>query len=176
MQGLYGSISCTGMQRVVAALQRQTALGPGSCLVDIGAGLGRQVSKPLLQAARWIRVYPVFCWQPAAHIAAFPMPNLRRQHTWPDWGFASQVRQPWTTLPCRPLLHAMVSTGLASSFGVEIDAIKCQKAAAFLQQTTAELARRGGPEAEALPLPPITCSPIEQVGPSPSSASERGDP
>ena len=44
---------------------------------------------------------------------------------------------------CRPLLHAMLAAGLTSSYGVEIDAIKCQKAAAFLAQTRTELTRRG---------------------------------
>lgn len=41
MEGLYGSITCAGMQRIVAAMQAHCALGAGSCLVDVGAGLGR---------------------------------------------------------------------------------------------------------------------------------------
>lgn len=41
VEGLYGSITCTGMQRIVAALQTHCRLGSDSCMVDVGAGLGR---------------------------------------------------------------------------------------------------------------------------------------
>lgn len=41
VEGLYGSISCAGMQRIVAALQAHCRLDAGCCLVDVGAGLGR---------------------------------------------------------------------------------------------------------------------------------------
>ncbi len=58
----------------------------------------------------------------------------------------------------------MLATGLRAAFGVEVDAIKCQKAAAFLQQTRAELRRRGTLlPGDDLPLPDIACSAIEQV-------------
>lgn len=71
-----------------------------------------------------------------------------------------------TPLACiahRPLLHALVEPGIASAFGVEIDRIKCDKAAAFLRQTVAELARRSVTQQQ-LDVPAIECSPIEQVG------------
>lgn len=41
VEGLYGSITCSGMQKIVAALQAHCRLGTSSCLVDVGAGLGR---------------------------------------------------------------------------------------------------------------------------------------
>lgn len=41
VEGLYGSITCSGMQRIVAALETHCRMGAGSCLVDVGAGLGR---------------------------------------------------------------------------------------------------------------------------------------
>lgn len=59
-------------------------------------------------------------------------------------------------------MHALVDPGIASGFGVEIDIIKCKKAAAFLFQTTAALLKRGA-ASESLEIPSIQCSPIEQV-------------
>lgn len=103
VEGLYGSITCTGMQRIVAALQAHCRLGSGSCLVDVGAGLGR------------------------------------------------------------PLLHAMLAVNMTAAYGVEIDTIKCQKAAAFLAQTRAELARRGALPPGFTDIPEVSCSAIEQV-------------
>ena len=41
VEGLYGSISRTGMARVLAAMAAHCDLGRSSCLVDVGAGLGR---------------------------------------------------------------------------------------------------------------------------------------
>lgn len=46
VEGLYGSITQSGMQKVLECLRHNAALDPGSVLVDIGAGLGR----PLLHA------------------------------------------------------------------------------------------------------------------------------
>jgi len=37
----------------------------------------------------------------------------------------------------RPLLHALVSPGVAAGFGVEVDAVKCDKAAPFLSRCEA---------------------------------------
>lgn len=64
---------------------------------------------------------------------------------------------------CRPLLHAMLAADMAAAYGVEIDAIKCQKAAAFLAQTRAELARRGALPPGFTDTPEVSCSAIEQV-------------
>ena len=41
VEGLYGSVSRTGMARVLAALTMHCGLDAASCLVDVGAGLGR---------------------------------------------------------------------------------------------------------------------------------------
>lgn len=71
--------------------------------------------------------------------------------------------KPLVALFCRPLLHAMLAAGLTSSYGVEIDAIKCQKAAAFLAQTRTELSRRGAMPPWFTAVPEVSCSAIEQV-------------
>jgi len=63
----------------------------------------------------------------------------------------------------RPLLHALVNPGVASGFGIEIDRIKCDKAAAFLKHSLTELGRRGG--GAALALPRVQCSSIEKASP-----------
>lgn len=63
----------------------------------------------------------------------------------------------------RPLLHALVSSGVAHAWGVELDRIKCDKAAAFGRHVVAILASRGMlPEGTA--VPEVRCSSIEQVG------------
>lgn len=87
-------------QRVLACMQAHCGLDEGSCLVDIGAGLGR------------------------------------------------------------PLLHALLSVGICSAWGVEIDSIKCLKAEAFLRQVAAVLRGRGTAPPD-LVLPHIACTPIE---------------
>lgn len=66
----------------------------------------------------------------------------------------------------RPLLHAMLAAGISESYGVEIDAIKCQKAAAFLAQTRAELEKRNKLPAWFAAVPEVSCSAIEQVRPA----------
>lgn len=43
----------------------------------------------------------------------------------------------------RPLLHALVDPGVTDAFGIELDGVKCDKAAAFVMQTLGELQRRG---------------------------------
>ncbi|GAB4821524.1 hypothetical protein N2152v2_008570 [Parachlorella kessleri] len=106
IEGLYGSVTKGGMQKVLTALRDKCGLDSNSRLVDIGAGLGR------------------------------------------------------------PLMHALVDPGIASGFGVEIDRIKCDKAAAFLRQALVELRRKGvvGPGDSQLQEPPsIQCAPIEQM-------------
>jgi hypothetical protein len=100
VEGLYGSITATHMQRLLTTMRERCGLGPDSHLVDVGAGLGR------------------------------------------------------------PLLHALVTEGLAGAFGVELDAIKCMKADAFLRQTAIAAARRGL-VSTAPTLPRIHCAPIE---------------
>lgn len=43
VEGIYGSITQTGMQKVFDCLAESCGLGPRSTLVDIGAGLGRPI-------------------------------------------------------------------------------------------------------------------------------------
>lgn len=43
-------------------------------------------------------------------------------------------------MPCRPLLHAVIEQRVKRTFGVELDAVKCQKAVPFVQHTAALLA------------------------------------
>jgi hypothetical protein len=62
----------------------------------------------------------------------------------------------------RPLLHALVSPGVASAHGIEIDRIKCNKAEAFLKQTALVLGRRVDLKQD-LPVPTLTCAPIEDI-------------
>lgn len=61
-------------------------------------------------------------------------------------------------------MHALIEPGIQSALGVEIDRIKCDKAVAFLRQTANELQRRGVCKENALIIPEINCSSIEQVG------------
>ena len=44
MEGLYGSITRSGMQKVLDCLSDKCGLASSSHFVDIGAGLGRQVT------------------------------------------------------------------------------------------------------------------------------------
>lgn len=43
MEGLYGSITQSGMQKVLDCLRHNAALDRSSVFVDVGAGLGRCV-------------------------------------------------------------------------------------------------------------------------------------
>ncbi|PNH02098.1 hypothetical protein TSOC_011949 [Tetrabaena socialis] len=62
----------------------------------------------------------------------------------------------------RPLLHAMVDAGVSAAWGVELDRVKCDKAAAFLGHVLHHMVER-----ELLPpgvqAPHIICSPVEKV-------------
>ena len=67
-----------------------------------------------------------------------------------------------TTFRRRPLLHALVSPGVGAGFGVEVDAVKCDKAAPFLSRCEAALRQRRVTTA-VLPVPAVQCAPVEQV-------------
>ena len=41
IEGLYGSVTRTGMQKVFSCMAANCGLGASSHLVDVGAGLGR---------------------------------------------------------------------------------------------------------------------------------------
>lgn len=43
VEGMYGSITQAGMQLVFECLYHNTGFDTSSCLVDVGAGIGRQV-------------------------------------------------------------------------------------------------------------------------------------
>ncbi|GIL61222.1 hypothetical protein Vafri_15627 [Volvox africanus] len=62
----------------------------------------------------------------------------------------------------RPLLHAMVSIGVGSAWGVELDRIKCDKAAAFCRNVIQQLVKQEflGSTVE---VPSVICSPVEKV-------------
>ena len=51
---------------------------------------------------------------------------------------------------------------MAAAYGVEIDSIKCDKAAAFVRQTDSALRARGA-VTRLLPLPAVQCAAVEQV-------------
>ncbi|KAI7841649.1 hypothetical protein COHA_004669 [Chlorella ohadii] len=102
VEGLYGSIKRSGMDKVLECMRARCGLDGTSVMVDVGAGLGR------------------------------------------------------------PLMHALLEPGIAGARGIEIDRIKCDKAAAFLKQAVAELQRRGVADTGLVP-PPIECSAIENV-------------
>ena len=71
-------------------------------------------------------------------------------------------------------MHALLEPGIGGALGIEIDRIKCDKAAAFLRQALAELRRRGLAGADRLVPPEIRCSPIEQVGARSRHARQKG--
>ena len=62
----------------------------------------------------------------------------------------------------RPLMHAMVSPGVKALWGIEVDAIKVQKAEAFVRQVMQKLKAEGAVE-ETVTSPKITHSAIENV-------------
>lgn len=63
----------------------------------------------------------------------------------------------------RPLLHAIVEMGVKQTLGVELDAVKCQKAVPFIQHVVGMLAAEGI-DLPASCLPKVICSSVEQVG------------
>lgn len=120
VEGLYGSISKGGMEKVLRSLQEHTGLDSKSTLVDVGAGLGR--------------------YDPSFALPRAPTPTQTR-----------------------PLLHALVDPGVRDAFGIELDSVKCDKAAAFVMQTLCELQRRGM-LGDDVPYPGVRQAAIEEVG------------
>ncbi|GLC44004.1 hypothetical protein PLESTB_000218900 [Pleodorina starrii] len=62
----------------------------------------------------------------------------------------------------RPLLHAMVSMGVSSAWGVELDRVKCDKAAAFCENVLHHLITQEV-LASTVEVPSVICSPVEKV-------------
>ena len=62
----------------------------------------------------------------------------------------------------RPLLHALLTEGIADATGYELDEIKCMKAEAFLKLTARALQKKGLTET-LLRLPKVHCTAIEKV-------------
>ena len=58
-------------------------------------------------------------------------------------------------------MHALVNPGVAAASGIEIDKIKCNKAAAFLKHSVAELSKRIN--GKTVVVPKVQCSSIEKV-------------
>ena len=73
-----------------------------------------------------------------------------------------KVHNPKPLVPCRPLLHAILHSRVSATFGIEVDAVKCQKACPFVRHCVAEMAGHGV-ELAAGSLPKFICAPIEQV-------------
>ena len=65
VEGIYGSITETGVSKIMEALAECSGLGPSSTLVDVGAGLGRPLLHAMLAqgvSRAWgIEVDPVKC-------------------------------------------------------------------------------------------------------------------
>ena len=57
-----------------------------------------------------------------------------------------------------------MNPGVAGGWGMEVDRVKCDKAAAFLAQAATALLRRGA-VAQALAVPHVRCAPVEQARP-----------
>lgn len=63
----------------------------------------------------------------------------------------------------RPLLHAQVSYGVCSAWGVELDRVKCDKAAAFGSKVLGIMEERGLISAGLHKPPMLHCMPVEKV-------------
>ncbi|KAJ9533986.1 hypothetical protein QJQ45_027054 [Haematococcus lacustris] len=63
---------------------------------------------------------------------------------------------------CRPLLHAIVGFGVRRTFGVELDAVKCQKAVPFVQHVR-NMCSGEGLELSPTALPKVICSSAQQL-------------
>lgn len=48
IEGLYGTLACSGMQKVLECMSAKCGMTSDSRLVDVGAGIGRQASHPKL--------------------------------------------------------------------------------------------------------------------------------
>jgi hypothetical protein len=68
-----------------------------------------------------------------------------------------------TAVHRRPLLHAILHSSVRATYGIEVDAVKCQKACPFVSHCIGDLATHGI-NIPASSLPKFICSPIEQVG------------
>eukprot|EP00197_Chlamydomonas_leiostraca_P011735 CAMPEP_0202884102 /NCGR_PEP_ID=MMETSP1391-20130828/40434_1 /ASSEMBLY_ACC=CAM_ASM_000867 /TAXON_ID=1034604 /ORGANISM="Chlamydomonas leiostraca, Strain SAG 11-49" /LENGTH=206 /DNA_ID=CAMNT_0049567231 /DNA_START=54 /DNA_END=671 /DNA_ORIENTATION=+ len=62
----------------------------------------------------------------------------------------------------RPLLHAVLEQGVKKTYGVELDAVKCQKAVPFIQHTSSLLAAEGVTLQQSA-LPKLICMGAEQL-------------
>jgi hypothetical protein len=65
--------------------------------------------------------------------------------------------------PCpRPLVHALVGGHVATATGIELDRVKCAKAAAFFKLAITQLQQKGVVPVDMI-MPSIKCSPIEAI-------------
>jgi len=174
--GLYGSVTRTGMQRVLDCLAAHCGLGASSNLVDVGAGLGRRGLGPARPCPSHRRPLHAPSGRPGLgrhgedqELCCLPVASVLLQggeQLWSKPRSGARACDVSAGGARRPLLHALVSPGVAGGWGMEVDRIKCDKAAAFLAQAAAALLRRGAVTA-ALPVPLVRCAPVEQArGPS----------
>ena len=65
----------------------------------------------------------------------------------------------------RPLMHALVSPGVTSLWGIEVDSVKVQKALAFMGHIRQKLVADQIIDSEKVATPKFTHSPVEEVAP-----------
>ena len=62
----------------------------------------------------------------------------------------------------RPLLHALLHSRVAATYGIEVDAVKCQKAVPFVDSVARDLGALGI-RLDPGSLPKFICAPIERI-------------
>jgi hypothetical protein len=148
VEGIYGSITATGMQKIFDCMHHNCALDTKSRLIDIGAGLGRcgRDGSPFHGPFRSV-----------LNGRLSSSPTAATDHPHPPGAVL--------TNPHRPLLHAALRYGLSGAYGVELDPVKCSKADAFVRHVIRELDGRGIAK-PGMATPLITRAPVERVSSS----------
>ena len=133
IEGIYGSIGMSGMCRIFSVLISKCGLDSSSAFLDVGTGLGRYglILKGINKLNDTKLLYVTYS-------------DVIMQYNLTIITFY------------RPLLHAVYNAGIASSFGIEIDETKVQKALAFIKRTIDEM----GSEVS---TPILYCISIENV-------------
>ena len=105
MEGIYGSITATGMHKVLECMKHNCGLGKSSTLIDIGAGLGRWGDFSCPQHGQFLQLVscavcvpaelcmaPVFRCKTQASLSRFS--RRHAQHLWPHTRSASVHARP----------------------------------------------------------------------------------
>jgi hypothetical protein len=143
LEGVYGSITRTGTAEVLDAFKTHAGLNSKSVMLDIGSGLGRcarQTSPP----------------HPPMHPCHPPSQSCSKPSC------AAHPPSPLSPSSHRPLLHSVLHSSVSATYGIEVDAVKCQKAVPFVQHIVKELEDQGI-SLDLQALPKFICAPIEQV-------------